>query len=83
VHHLIADEWSHFESFLRSPRTLIYMCGIGGMEVGLYRLLAERGADAPYLRTRPSLEGIAPADWEAAAIPRGIKSTSRCMVEVY
>ncbi len=83
VHHLIADEWSHFESFLRSPRTLIYMCGIGGMEVGLYRLLAERGAGEPYLRIRPSLEGIAPADWEAAAIPRGIKSTSRCMVEVY
>lgn len=83
VDHLIRDEWEHFEPFLKSPRTLIYMCGIGGMEVGLYRLLAQRGVHDAYLNVRPSLEGVAPGDWEAKAIPRGIKTTGRCMVEVY
>jgi len=83
VHHLLADEWDHFEPFLKSPRTLIYVCGIGGMEVGLYRLLAERGVHDPYLNVRPLLEGVAPADWESKSIPRGIKTTGRCMVEVY
>jgi ferredoxin--NADP+ reductase len=83
VHHLLRDEWSLFEPFLRSPRTLIYVCGVGGMEVGLYRLLAAQGVHEPYLRIRPTLEGIAPEEWDAKAIPRGIKTTGRCMVEVY
>jgi len=72
------------DSMLASERTLIYICGLAGMELGIFRAMAESlppetlteyltiGDDAP-----------PPGEWTAAMIPRTIKPTPRVLTEVY
>ena len=56
-----------FAPLLSQPSTLIYVCGLAGMESGLFDVLDEHGLADGYLR--------------AAGKQR--KPTGRCMLEVY
>jgi ferredoxin--NADP+ reductase len=74
-----------FRPALASERTLIYVCGIAGMELGIFQQLARTLApDA--LRQYLALEGAARENvdaWERKMIPREIKPTRRVFLEVY
>ncbi len=70
---------------LTSERTLIYICGIAGMELGILRALWTMLP--PHARTQYlGISEDVPADpalWDRRMIPRQIKPTKRVMMEVY
>lgn len=71
-------------SYLDSDRTLVYVCGMAGMEIGIFKALArllppERLAH--YLSVKP--EAGEPDDWTRKMIPRTITPTKRTFLEVY
>jgi ferredoxin--NADP+ reductase len=73
-----------FGELLSSPRTLIYVCGLAGMQVGLFQVLAKRGFIEPYLNVKDAeMQSMDPAEWEYAGIKRFVRPTKRCMLEVY
>jgi hypothetical protein len=80
---LLEERLDSFKTVLASPRTLAYVCGLAGMQLGFYRMLARHDLDAGYCIRNAALAATDPADWDAAAIKRGIKPTARCMLEVY
>ncbi|MAB83922.1 MAG: hypothetical protein CMJ24_10895 [Phycisphaerae bacterium] len=72
-----------FRDFLEDPRTLIYMCGLEGMESGLYRVLARHGLSDGYMDVREPLTLEGHESWETADMKRNVKAGPRCLVEVY
>jgi hypothetical protein len=72
-----------FDQMLRSERTLAYICGLAGMQVGVFQTLAQRGLHSGYLDIHAELAGIPPADWTAEQVKRRVHATRRCMLEVY
>jgi ferredoxin--NADP+ reductase len=73
-----------FGDLLARERTLMYVCGLAGMQIGLFRVLAAHGLAEAYLRVRDeSLAGINPRDWTHDQVRLGIRPTRRCMLEVY
>jgi len=80
---LLNEGMDTFGPLLDSSRTLIYLCGLDGMRVGLYRTLAAHGLDAGYIRIDPALGARSPDDWGTADMRRGVKPTGRCLIEVY
>ncbi|MFN0133844.1 MAG: hypothetical protein ACKVW3_15115 [Phycisphaerales bacterium] len=70
---------------LGSHRTLIYICGLAGMELGVFQHLADILPAAtldPYLAVEPDLRA-APKSWTRTMIPRQIRPTRRLALEVY
>ncbi len=72
-----------FASLLRSPRTLIYVCGLAGMQVGIFQMLAKHSLGEGYITVGEELGGVAPKDWTTEQIKRRVRGTHRCMLEVY
>jgi len=73
-----------FGPLLASDRTLIYVCGLAGMQVGLFRVLAAHGLAEPYLAFRDeTMRERDPREWSHEDVRRGIRPTKRCMLEVY
>ena len=80
VDQYIVETPDPFHRVLASDRTLLYICGIEGMQIGIYRLLQELGVAEEYLKLPD--EGLDLAAADAATIKR-VKPAVRCMVEVY
>jgi ferredoxin--NADP+ reductase len=72
-----------FGPLLSSPRTLLYICGIAGMQIGLFRVMAKHHLHQQYLTVKEDLAGVDPAQWTDEQIKRSIRPTRRCMLEVY
>jgi ferredoxin--NADP+ reductase len=72
-----------FGQLLSSPRTLVYICGIAGMQIGLFRAMAKYGVHQSYVTLKDDLAGVDPAEWTTEQIKRSIRPTRRCMLEVY
>lgn len=83
IHHYVDRTLPQFGALLRSERTLIYICGLAGMQVGVFQTLAKNGVHAGYLDIHAELAGVPPAEWTAEQIKRRIHGTRRCMLEVY
>ncbi|MCC6426909.1 MAG: hypothetical protein IT435_08805 [Phycisphaerales bacterium] len=72
-------------AMLASPRTLIYICGIVGMEVGIFQSLARilpPEALEQYLSIAPEVRGSIDS-WTRVMVNRQIKPTRRVFTEVY
>ena len=84
VDRLIAEKFDDdYKDLLANPRTLVYICGLVGMQYGFYVSLVAHGiADGYITRTGP-LEDSDPAGWQGDDIKRYARPTHRCMVEVY
>lgn len=70
---------------LHDPKTLIYICGIAGMELGIIQTLADlldTDALSQYLTIKPEA-GEDPSGWERSMIPRKLKPSKRMFLEVY
>lgn len=70
------------DPLLRREDTLLYICGLKGMEAGIYQALARKGL-IEYLDVREELHGKAPSEWTDEEIKRKVKPASRTFVEVY
>jgi ferredoxin--NADP+ reductase len=70
---------------LSTPRALVYICGLAGMELGIFQALAvllPGEAVAPFLRVDPEVAADIPA-WQRGMIQRQIRPTRRVFLEVY
>lgn len=70
---------------LKSDRTLIYICGIAGMELGILQGLArmlDSKSLSQYIGIDPEI-GTDPEGWSRKMIPRKLKPTKRMFLEVY
>lgn len=75
---------STFGPLLASPRALIYVCGLAGMQVGLFQVLAAHGHIDAYLNIKDEdMAAMDPGSWERDKIKRYVRPTKRCMLEVY
>ena len=84
VHGLIENQWEDtFQSLISSERCLLYMCGLIGMQFGIYQLLGERGLSDVYMEVKDELQDVPVADWDRETMRRYIRPAERMMVEVY
>ena len=83
IHQLMEEQIGLFGPILENPRTVLYICGLAGMQTGLYQAMASHGVHKGYFTVKDKLADIDPTDWEPSQIRRGVKATGRCMVEVY
>lgn len=83
IHHYLDRTLPQFEGLLRSQRTLIYICGLAGMQVGVFQTLAARGLADGFLDLHDEVKGVPPADWTPEQVKRRVHATRRCMLEVY
>jgi len=73
-----------FGGLLAGDRTLVYACGLAGMQVGLFRVLAAHGLGEAFLTLRDeTLASKDPRQWTHEEVRKGIRPTRRCMLEVY
>lgn len=74
----------HFLPLLASPRTLVYICGVAGMEVGIFRELATMLTGETleqYLKVEPAALAEV-VHWDRKTL-KHVKCTERVFVEVY
>jgi ferredoxin--NADP+ reductase len=83
VHHFLEEQIDTFGPLLSNPRTLLYICGLAGMQSGLFQVMAQHNIGDGYFTLKDQLASIAPSDWDLSQVRRGVKTTERCMVEVY
>lgn len=60
----------------------MYICGLKGMESGIYRALAKKGF-SQYLDVREPASGKTPEEWDEKDLKRYVKPSARTFVEVY
>ena len=83
VDHLLDEEVDTFRELLASPRTLLYICGLIGMQFGVFAVLAEHGLGDGYFTVGDELADVDPRSWPTQQMKRQVKATRRCMIEVY
>lgn len=83
VDHLLEDKIDLFRPLLQSPRTLIYICGLAGMQIGVFTALATLGLADQYVQIKDELADTPPNDWDPKSVKRYVRPTPRCMLEVY
>lgn len=70
---------------LESPRTLVYICGIAGMELGIFRALfaaLSAPGKAQYLAVDADIAGDTSA-WSRKMVNKQVRPTRRVFLEVY
>jgi len=72
-----------FGPFLKSPRTLMYVCGLEGMQIGLYRMMGRNGLIDHFVQLPEEFDGLTPDEWPADRMKRRCRPTKRAMIEVY
>ena len=74
-----------FRPMLASERTLIYVCGIAGMEVGILQQLARtETGDTLQQYMNPDPEVLSAIEqWDAKLVLRKVRPTKRVLLEVY
>lgn len=83
VHHLLSQRFNEFSDLLNDPRTLIYICGLAGMQCGVFQTLAQNHLADGYFAVKSELAGQDPNDWDLQKLRRAVRCQERCMVEVY
>jgi ferredoxin--NADP+ reductase len=67
---------------LKQKNTLIYICGMKGMEAGIYQNMALQGL-VEYFKPDEELMATDPAKWPWEVFKKGLKTGERLFVEVY
>ncbi len=85
VHDRLRASEEEFKAMLSSERSLVYICGIAGMELGVFRTLSrmlDPGTLAALVEVDPEVAGEE-ASWTRRMIRRQIRPTRRVFLEVY
>lgn len=83
VHHYLDHAVDLHEGLLKRDSTLIYLCGLSGMQTGVFQTLASKGLGEAYLKIKDDLASTPPEEWNAKDIRRFVRPSRRCMLEVY
>ena len=83
VHHLLSRRFDEFSDLLSNPRTVVYICGLAGMQCGVFQMLAQNGLAEGYFSIKNELSEQDPCDWDLKKMRRNVRCQERCMVEVY
>ncbi len=78
----LRDDSKLIDPILQKENTLLYICGLKGMESGIYRALAEKRMEE-YLDIRKDAREKEPKEWDANDLRRNVKPADRTFVEVY
>ena len=78
----ITDDRDVMAPVLQKDNTLIYICGLKGMETGIYQLLAQEGY-MDYMKLKDKIKDVDPAEWGWDDMKKGIKPSDRMFLEVY
>ncbi|MGD8427466.1 MAG: FAD-binding oxidoreductase [Balneolaceae bacterium] len=76
------DQAELLDPILKKENTLMYICGLKGMESGIYRALGQKKLEE-YLDIREPAAGKKPLEWDENDLKRYVKPSSRTFVEVY
>jgi ferredoxin--NADP+ reductase len=82
VQSAIEDQAELLNPIFSKENTLIYICGMKGMETGIYQNLALQG-HLDYLQLRGDLAEREPSTWDWEDIKKNIKPSARTFEEVY
>lgn len=82
VQYSMLDQKALMFPILEKDNTLIYVCGLEGMETGIFRILAMMGL-YDYLELKEDVQGVDPMDWTAEQLKRKVKAGERMFLEVY
>lgn len=82
VQYQILDNRELLYPLLAKDNTLIYVCGLKGMETGIYRMLSMVGLQ-DYIRISDELKTKDPAKWTEDEIKKEVKPGDRMFLEVY
>jgi len=83
VDELIDIERDRLHPLLADERTVLYLCGLVGMQFSVYRRLALAGLLDAYAVDAKAALGPDPAAWDPLDMKRALRPTERCMIEVY
>lgn len=78
----IEDCQEQLNPIFKQENTLIYICGIKGMETGIYHSLAKQGY-MDYLILKEDLLQKNPEEWTTEDIKKNVKPADRTFEEVY
>ncbi|SMO53111.1 hypothetical protein [Gracilimonas mengyeensis] len=78
----IEDCQDQLNPIFEQENTLIYICGLKGMETGIYQNLA-RGGFKEYLVIKGDFAKLHPDDWDWEEMRRNVKPGARTFEEVY
>ncbi|MDZ7715700.1 MAG: hypothetical protein U5J95_05750 [Balneolaceae bacterium] len=78
----LMDDADLLDPILAKENTLLYICGLKGMEAGIYTALANKGL-TEYLDIREPAADKKPNEWDENDLKRYVKPSSRSFVEVY
>ncbi|MEX0844704.1 MAG: hypothetical protein WD022_05460 [Balneolaceae bacterium] len=78
----IEDHQEKLHPILEQENTLIYLCGLKGMETGIYQNLAKNGFKE-YLVIKGDFAEQHPDDWDWEEMKRNVKPGPRTFEEVY
>ncbi|MCE7974244.1 MAG: hypothetical protein DYG92_07980 [Leptolyngbya sp. PLA1] len=85
AHERLLDHREETRELLASSRTLVYVCGIAGMELGVLQAIATvlgpTGSEAYIRGTQDVMRE--PGSWDRRMIPRQVQPTRRVFLEVY
>lgn len=76
------DDKELINPVLQKENTLLYICGLKGMEKGIYRALAQKGL-TEYLDIRKEARDKKPKEWNKKDLRRRVKPGDQTFVEVY
>lgn len=82
VQYQLIDNRELLEPILRQDNTLIYVCGLKGMETGIYQILAQQGL-WDYITVKDEIRDKNPLTWTWEELKSGVKSSDRMHIEVY
>lgn len=82
VQYSLIDRADLMKPILKKDNTLIYICGLKGMETGIFQILAMMGM-FDYLRVDDTLMKKDPAHWTRDELKTGVKPAERMFLEVY
>jgi len=82
VQYSIIDQKALMFPILEKDNTLIYVCGLEGMETGIFQVLGMMGL-YDYLDLKEEVQDVDPMDWTREQLKRKVKAGERMFLEVY
>jgi ferredoxin--NADP+ reductase len=80
---LIERELGRLGPLLADEHTVLYLCGLVGLQFNVFRRLAGLDLLAGYAREHKGELAADPSDWTLKDMRRALRPTERCMIEVY
>ncbi|MCG2587345.1 hypothetical protein [Rhodohalobacter sulfatireducens] len=82
VQYSIIDQKALMLPILEKKNTLIYACGLKGMETGIFQILAMLGL-YDYLDLKDEVKDVDPLKWSENQLKRKVNPSERLFLEVY